>query len=158
MDQTDNGNLMISEESNNQDAAARALLAQFCLPPQQSASRNEEMCAGDAANGFLERAVADLNRNNHDLLKQKVADLDIQLTYVSHQVTLLLNALHVPSCQCDICKPRYQNQIEMFKLLKENATLPAAAAVLSPDKDLSDKPPTDTTQNGFIEKQLCINN
>lgn len=66
------------------------------------------------------------------------------------QVTLLLNALHVPSCQCGICKPYYQTQVEMFKLLKDSASIQ-----LSPNKIIdNNKPVVNMAQNGFIEKRL----
>ncbi|EJW81306.1 hypothetical protein WUBG_07785 [Wuchereria bancrofti] len=88
------------------------------------------------------------NNQSQDLLKQQVSDLAIQMTYLSHQVTLLLNALHVPSCQCGICKPYYQTQVEMFKLLKDGASIQ-----LSPNKVTDNNKSTNVAQNGFIEKR-----
>ncbi|VDM96042.1 unnamed protein product [Thelazia callipaeda] len=77
-----------------------------------------------------------------ELFKLQVNDLTIQMTYLSHQVTLLLNALHVPSCQCPICKPYYQTQVEMFKLLKNGITSnnwPASSKAIENDGPSNEK-------------------
>ena len=44
-----------------------------------------------------------------------------------------MNALHVPACKCDICKPIYQNQFELFTKLKE-ATLESSPSLKLPAK------------------------
>ncbi|MCP9266262.1 Protein C05D10.1 [Dirofilaria immitis] len=144
--------MMMNEDCINEDATHSLLIQQRNGSPMQSCSGNEDEQMGEeetTKRSFKGRSGQDKKNNqSQDLLKQQVSDLAIQMTYLSHQVTLLLNALHVPSCQCGICKPYYQTQVEMFKLLKDGASIQ-----LSPTKVIDNNKLTNVAQNGFIEKR-----
>uniref|UniRef100_A0A0R3RWH6 Transcription factor protein n=1 Tax=Elaeophora elaphi TaxID=1147741 RepID=A0A0R3RWH6_9BILA len=146
------GMMMMNEDCSGEDVTHSLLIQQRNGSPMQSCSGNEDEQMGDeemTKRSFKGRSGQDKKNNqSQDLLKQQVSDLAIQMTYLSHQVTLLLNALHVPSCQCGICKPYYQTQVEMFKLLKDGASIQ-----LSPNKVVDNNKSTNVAQNGFIEKR-----
>ncbi|EFO15363.2 hypothetical protein LOAG_13147 [Loa loa] len=146
------GMIMMNEDCSGEDVTHSLLIQQRNGSPMQSSSGNEdEQMDGEETTrrSFKGRSGQDKKNNqSQDLLKQQVNDLAIQMTYLSHQVTLLLNALHVPSCQCGICKPYYQTQVEMFKLLKDGASIQ-----LSPNKIIDNNKSTNVAQNGFIEKR-----
>ncbi|VIO86085.1 Uncharacterized protein BM_BM1974 [Brugia malayi] len=146
------GMMMMNEDCSGEDVTHSLLIQQRNGSPMQSCSGNEDEQMDDeemTKRSFKGRSGQDKKNNqSQDLLKQQVSDLAIQMTYLSHQVTLLLNALHVPSCQCGICKPYYQTQVEMFKLLKDGASIQ-----LSPNKVSDNNKSTNVAQNGFIEKR-----
>ncbi|KAK6109840.1 hypothetical protein QQG55_37555 [Brugia pahangi] len=146
------GMMMMNEDCSGEDVTHSLLIQQRNGSPMQSCSGNEDEQMDDeemTKRSFKGRSGQDKKNNqSQDLLKQQVSDLAIQMTYLSHQVTLLLNALHVPSCQCGICKPYYQTQVEMFKLLKDGASIQ-----LSPNKVSDNNKSTNVARNGFIEKR-----
>ncbi|OZC08174.1 hypothetical protein X798_04790 [Onchocerca flexuosa] len=144
------GMMMMNEDCISEDGTHSLLVQQRNGSPIQG-NEDEQMDEEETTTkrSFKGRSGQDTKNNqNQDLLKQQVSDLAIQMTYLSHQVTLLLNALHVPSCQCGICKPYYQTQVEMFKLLKDGSSIQ-----LSPNKVIDNNKLTNVAQNGFIEKR-----
>uniref|UniRef100_A0A8R1TV61 Uncharacterized protein n=1 Tax=Onchocerca volvulus TaxID=6282 RepID=A0A8R1TV61_ONCVO len=144
------GMMMMNEDCISEDGTHSLLVQQRNGSPIQSCSGNEDEQMDEEETTTKRRRSGQDTKNNQsqDLLKQQVSDLAIQMTYLSHQVTLLLNALHVPSCQCGICKPYYQTQVEMFKLLKDGSSIQ-----LSPNKVIDNNKLTYVAQNGFIEKR-----
>ncbi|VDM91552.1 unnamed protein product [Litomosoides sigmodontis] len=132
------GTMMMNEECSGEDITHSLLMQQGNGSPLQSYSGNDEGQMDDeemTKRSFKGRSGQDKKNNqSHDLLKQ--------------QVTLLLNALHVPSCQCGICKPYYQTQVEMFKLLKDGASVQ-----VSSNKAADNNKSPNVVQNGFIEKR-----
>uniref|UniRef100_A0A915Q4A4 Uncharacterized protein n=1 Tax=Setaria digitata TaxID=48799 RepID=A0A915Q4A4_9BILA len=146
--------MMMNEDCINDDLTTHSLLVQQQNgSPMQSCSGNEDEQMGEdeiTKRSFKGRSGQDKKNNqSQDLLKQQVSDLAIQMTYLSHQVTLLLNALHVPSCQCGICKPYYQTQVEMFKLLKDGASIQLSSNKVTDSNNKS----ANVAQNGFIERR-----
>ncbi|CAG9530828.1 unnamed protein product [Cercopithifilaria johnstoni] len=133
------GMVMMNEDYSGENVTHSLLIQQRNGSPMQSCSGNEEEQMGDEEmikRNFKERSGQDKKSNqSQDLLKQ--------------QVTLLLNALHVPSCQCGICKPYYQTQVEMFKLLKDGASIQLSSNKIIDDNNKS----ANVAQNGFIEKR-----
>uniref|UniRef100_A0A0N5AYK4 Homeobox protein prospero n=1 Tax=Syphacia muris TaxID=451379 RepID=A0A0N5AYK4_9BILA len=54
------------------------------------------------------------------LSNQEITGLKQNIIHLQHQITLLMNALHVPTCKCEVCKPICQNQASLFSKLKDN--------------------------------------
>uniref|UniRef100_A0A914RYN7 BEN domain-containing protein n=1 Tax=Parascaris equorum TaxID=6256 RepID=A0A914RYN7_PAREQ len=72
----------------------------------------------------------------------------------SFQVTLLMNALHVPACKCEICEPRYRSQVELFSKMKDASAVGTHAAQNVEQKPERKK--TETTENGHAEQQVNL--
>uniref|UniRef100_A0A914ZM41 Uncharacterized protein n=1 Tax=Parascaris univalens TaxID=6257 RepID=A0A914ZM41_PARUN len=87
-------------------------------------------------------------------LRDQVEELKHNMIYISHQVTLLMNALHVPACKCEICEPRYRSQVELFSKMKDASAVGTHAAQNVEQKPERKK--TETTENGHAEQQASV--
>ncbi|KHN85687.1 Uncharacterized protein C05D10.1 [Toxocara canis] len=88
-------------------------------------------------------------------LRDQVDELKHNMTYISHQVTLLMNALHVPACKCEVCEPRYRSQVEIFTKMKEAAAAmrrDIPSAVQNVEHKVERKK-AETSENGHAEQQ-----
>uniref|UniRef100_F1KRX6 Uncharacterized protein n=1 Tax=Ascaris suum TaxID=6253 RepID=F1KRX6_ASCSU len=87
-------------------------------------------------------------------LRDQVDELKHNMIYISHQVTLLMNALHVPACKCEICEPRYRSQVELFSKMKDASAVGTHAAQNVEHKPERKK--TETAENGHAEQQVSV--
>lgn len=83
-----------------------------------------------------------------------LVDASCQHNLYSFQVTLLMNALHVPACKCEICEPRYRSQVELFSKMKDASAVGTHAAQNVEHKPERKK--TETAENGHAEQQVQL--
>ncbi|MFH4979118.1 hypothetical protein AB6A40_005827 [Gnathostoma spinigerum] len=65
--------------------------------------------------------VQESQRKPNSVLDDEVAELRQNVIYISHQVTLLMKALHVPACRCETCQSIYQKRANLISQLKNVA-------------------------------------